>query len=61
MSKKKMGEILTGLTPGLKKEIVQSLVSSLLSDLNDQEKKDFLQSALDGRKKSRDLIDMVAH
>jgi len=61
MSKNNMGEMLTGLTPDMKKEIVLSLVASLLSDLNDQGKKDFLKSALEGRKKGRDLIDMVAH
>lgn len=57
----KIGETLSSLSPALKKEILHSLVASLLSDLNEAEKKEFLQAALTGRKKSRELIEMVEH
>ena len=61
MIKNKTGETLTGLSPELKKEIILSLVASLLGGLNENEKKDILQAALTNKKKSRDLFDMVGH
>lgn len=61
MIKNNEGETLTGLSPDLKKEILQSLVASLLGGLDEKEKKDILQAALTNTKKSRDLIDMVGH
>ena len=61
MSKNKMGETLVGLSPDLKKEMLQSLVASLLIDLSEEEKKDVLQGVLTNYKKGRELIDMVGH
>jgi len=61
MSKNKMGKTLVGLSPDLKKEMLQSLVASLLIDLSEEEKKDVLQGALTNHKKGRELIDMVGH
>ena len=61
MSKNNIGENFLGLSPDLKKEILQSLVASLLGGLNEKEKKDILQTALTSPKKSRELIDMVGH
>ena len=61
MDNRNIGETISSLSPDLKKEIVHSLVASLLSDLNEAEKKKFLQRALAGRKKSGELIEMVEH
>ncbi len=61
MDNDKIGETLSSLGPDLKKEILHSLVAYLLSDLNEDEKKKFLQAALAGRKKGGELIEMVEH
>jgi len=61
MGNNKIVETLVGLSPDLKKEILQSLVASLLVDLSEEEKKDVLQGALTNQKKSGELIDMVGH
>ena len=61
MSINHTGNNLGRLSPDLKKEILQSLVASLLDGLNEEEQKDILQAALTTQKKSRELIDMVGH
>ena len=61
MGENKFGDILVDLSPDSKKEILQSLVASLLVGLNEEEQKDILQAALTTQKKSRELIDMVGH
>ena len=61
MDNSNIGETLSSLSPDLKKEILHSLVAYLLSDLNEDEKKKFLQTALAGRKKSGEVIEMVEH
>ena len=61
MGENKFGDVLVDLSPDSKKEILQSLVASLLVGLNEEEQKDILQAALTTQKKSRELIDMVGH
>jgi hypothetical protein len=61
MSKKNIGHNFDNLSSDLKKEILQSLVASLLDGLNEEEQKDILHAALTTQKKSRELIDMVGH
>ena len=61
MGKINLDEFLGNLSPDLKKEILQTLVASLLEGLKEEEQKDILQSALTSPKKSRELIDMVGH
>ena len=61
MGEKNIGEFLGNLSPDLKKEILQTLVASLLEGLQEEEQKDILQSALTSSGKSRELIDMVGH
>jgi hypothetical protein len=61
MDKNKIGETLSSMSPALKKELLDRLVTSLLSDLNEQEKKELLQTVLTGSKKNRKLIDMVEY
>lgn len=59
MDKNNIGKILGNLSPDLKKEILQTLVASLLEGLKEEEQKEILQSALTFPRKSRELIDMV--
>ena len=59
MGNNDLSETLKGLSPDLKKEILQNLVTSLLDGLNEEEQKDILQSALQTPKENRELIDMV--
>ncbi len=61
MGEKNIGEFLGNLSPDLKKEVLQTLVASLLEGLQEEEQKDILQSALTSSGKSRELIDMVGH
>ena len=61
MGNNDLSETLKGLSPDLKKEILQNLVTSLLDGLNEEEQKDILQSALQTPKENRELIDMVGH
>ena len=56
MDKSKIGETLSSMSPALKKETLDSRVISLLSDLNETEKKELLQAVLTGRKKNRKLV-----
>ena len=56
-----LDEFLGNLSPDLKKEILQTLVASLLEGLKEDERKDILQSALTSPKKNRELIEMVGH
>jgi len=61
MDKDKIEDILSSMSTASKKEVLDNLVVPLLSDLNEVEKKEFLQTVLMGRKKSRELIEMVEH
>ena len=61
MGNENLSETLKGLSPDLKKEILQNLVTSLLGGLNEEEQKDILQAALRTPKENRELIDMVGH
>ena len=61
MDKSKIGETLSNMSPALKKEFLDSLMTSLLSDLNKTEKRKLLQSVLTGRKKNRKLVEMVEY
>ena len=61
MGKKNIDGFLGNLSPDLKKQILQTLVASLLEGLKEEEQKDILQSALTSPRKSRELIDMVGH
>jgi hypothetical protein len=54
-------DILSGKNPDAKRELLDSLVTNLLSDLNETEKKSLLQRLLTGRKDSRELATMVEH
>lgn len=61
MGKDKIEEILAGAGPAAKREILDSLVFRLVSDLNEAEKRDLLHTVLSGRKESRQLSSMVEY
>jgi hypothetical protein len=59
MDKEKIGDLLSKLSPALKKELLNDLVASLLKDVSEKDKKQVLQSILAGRAGSGQVIDMV--
>ncbi len=61
MDDSKFLDTLFNMDPALRKDLLDRLVASLLSGLNEAEKKDVLQTVLSGRKKNKHLIDMVEY
>lgn len=61
MGKDRIEDILSGMSPALKKGLLNGLVASLLSDLKENEKKELLQAIVAGGKKNRQVIEMVEH
>ena len=61
MSEKKVEDILAGMNPAAKKELLDSLVFALISELNESEKEEMIQTVLSGRKNSRQLASMVGY
>lgn len=59
MEKKAISDILSGVNPALKKELLNNLVASLLKELNESDKREVLQEILAGRKGTGQFIDMV--
>jgi hypothetical protein len=61
MDKENIEDIVTGLSPSLKKDLLNNLVKSLLSDLKETEKKELIQKIVSGGRENRQVIDMVEH
>ncbi|GBD98384.1 hypothetical protein BMS3Abin07_00396 [bacterium BMS3Abin07] len=61
MAKDNIAEILSDLTPAVKRELLDGLVKSLLSELIETEKKELLQKIVSGGRENRQMIDMVEH
>lgn len=59
MDNKEISDILSGVNLALKKELLDKLVTSLLRDLNETDKKDVLRDILAGRKGTGQVFDMV--
>ena len=59
MAREEIGEMFSNMSPALKKELLNDLVSSLLKDVSEKDKKQVLQSILAGRTGSGQVIDMV--
>ncbi|NOZ69797.1 MAG: hypothetical protein GXP46_11280 [Deferribacteres bacterium] len=57
----KVEDILSGLRPSVKKELLDNIVKSLLNDMQEREKKELLQKLVSGGRKNRQVIDMVEH
>lgn len=61
MNKERLEDVLLGLGPAVKKEMLDALVKFLLSDLQETEKKELLQKVVAGGRENRQVIDMVDH
>lgn len=61
MGKSKIDSIMSGISPQEKKRILNSLVFSLISDLNESEKKEMIRNVLSGRKEGEHLESMVEY
>jgi hypothetical protein len=59
MEKEKIGDLLSKVSPALKKELLYDLVASLLKELNETDKKEVLQGILAGKKGTGQVVDMV--
>ncbi len=54
-------DVLSSLEPSVKKELLNSLVSMLIEELTEAEKKELLQRVATGGRKSREIIEMVEY
>ncbi len=61
MAKENIEDILSGVSPALKKGLLDKLLSSLLRDLNVTEKKEVLGAVLASGQSSGLVIDMAGH
>ena len=61
MSENMFENILAGMSSSVKRELLDKLVFALVSDLNEPEKKEMLQTILGERKGSQRLTAMVEH
>ncbi|HDH05795.1 MAG TPA: hypothetical protein ENH01_08790 [Nitrospirae bacterium] len=61
MANEKFEDILQDMTPAIKKEFLDTMVKSLLSDLKETEKKELLKKLVSGGRENREVINMVEH
>jgi hypothetical protein len=61
MGEKDITQLLSGMSPAAKKELLDGLVVHILSELNEDTKKDLLRSVATGQKDNRQLSAMVEH
>ncbi len=61
MSERKIENVLKGLSPAMKKDVLDNLVFALLSELSESDRKEMLNAALAGRKDNQRLVSMVEH
>lgn len=61
MSEGTIKDMLSGLSHAAKKEVLDRLVASLLSDLSEEEQRAMLQKVLAADKENRQLSSMVEH
>lgn len=59
MGKKDIKDMLSGVNPAQKKELLGKLLTALLCDLNETDKKEALRGVLTNRESSGHIIDMV--
>lgn len=59
MSNEEIADILSGMSPALKKELLERLTGALLNELGEKEKTALFQTVLKGRGKTPPVIDMV--
>ncbi len=61
MGEKDLSQMLAGMSPASKKELLDGLVAHLLSELNEDVKKDLLRTVVTGTKENRQLASMVEY
>ncbi len=61
MPDEKTEDILSVMSPSVKKKLLDNLIKSLLSDMQETEKKELFQKLVSGGRKNRQVIDMVDH
>lgn len=61
MEKIDVKRLLSGMSTASKKEFMNSLIVSILSDLNESEKKELLRTAVTGQTENRHLSAMVEY
>jgi len=61
MGDSKIEEILAGMAPEERKGFLDSLVSSVVSGMNETDRKEMLQTVLAGQRENRQLESMVEH
>lgn len=54
-------ELLSGMSPSAKKELIEGLVVHILGDLSEDVKKDLLRTVVTGQKENRQLASMVEY
>ena len=59
MAKSKASDVLSEMSPAARKGMLNTLVSALISELNDAEKKEMMKNILGGRKEGKQLESMV--
>ncbi len=59
MGEKDITQLLSGMSPEAKKELLDGLVVHILSELNEDVKKDLLRTVVTGQKENRQLATMV--
>jgi len=61
MGEKDIKQMLSGMSPMAKKELLDGLVVNILSELNEDVKKDLLRTIVTGQKENRQLASMVEY
>jgi len=61
MGEKDIKQMLSGMSAASKKEFLDGLVVHILSELNEDVKKDLLRTVVTGQKENRQLTSMVEH
>ena len=61
MGEKDIKQMLSGMSPMAKKELLDGLVVHILSELNEDVKKDLLRTIVTGQKENRQLASMVEY
>ena len=61
MGEKEIKQMLSGMSPAAKKDLLDGLVLNIMGELGEDIKKEVLQTVIAGRKESRELSAMVEH
>jgi len=61
MGEKDIKQMLSGMSPATKKELLDGIVVHILGELNEDVKKDLLRTVVTGQKENRQLASMVEY